>query len=94
LVEAGIVGFTGLMFFLVIIFRRSRKIYTEAQGTVYFLPSFIAFWVLIYIYISLFFSDAWYWGRGILIFAFVLGVISALNHLILDVKKEGKPIEQ
>jgi O-antigen ligase len=94
LVEAGIVGFTGLMFFLVIIFRRSRKIYTEAQGTEYFLPSFIAFWVLIYIYISLFFSDAWYWGRGILIFAFVLGVISALNHLILDVKKEGKPIEQ
>lgn len=90
LVEAGVVGFIGLLIYLSVMVKKTRKIYLQAQETPYFLYTFIAFWVLIYIIISLFFSDAWFWGRGIIIWGVVLGVISALNNLV----KNFRPGEQ
>jgi len=82
LVEAGIFGFTGLLIFLTVLFRKSRKVYLKAENTPLFLHAFIAFWVLIYIITSLMFTDAWFWGRGIVMWGTVLGVIAAINNII------------
>lgn len=81
LVETGIVGFTGLLIFLFVLFRNGRKIYREASGTPRFLQAFIAFWAMIYIFTSLMFTDAWFWGRGIVMFGIVLGVLSAIDNM-------------
>lgn len=81
LVETGIFGFTGLLIFLTVLFRKSRRVYIEAENTPQFLHAFIAFWVLIYIMTSLMFTDAWFWGRGIVMWGTVLGVISAINNI-------------
>lgn len=82
LVEAGLIGFTGLIIFLVMIFKRARKILKQAENTEYFLPAFISFWVLIYIIISLFFTDAWFWGRMILMWGVLMGIISGIDKLL------------
>ncbi|MBK7866127.1 MAG: O-antigen ligase family protein [Ignavibacteriales bacterium] len=82
LVETGIFGFIGLLIFLVVIFRKARDVYIKAGNSPMFLQAFIAFWVLIYIITSLMFTDAWFWGRGIVMWGTVLGVISALNNII------------
>lgn len=81
LVETGIFGFAGLLIFLTLLFRRARKVYIESQNTPRFLHAFIAFWVVIYIMTSLMFTDAWFWGRGIVMWGTVLGVIAALNNI-------------
>lgn len=82
LVEAGILGFAGLIFYLRYLVRKTRKIFRDAENTPYSFHAFIAIWVIAYILISLFFSDAWFWGRGIIIWSVVIGVISALDRLV------------
>lgn len=82
LVEAGILGFIGLIFFLSYLVRKTRKIFREAEDTPFDVHAFISIWVITYILISLFFSDAWFWGRGIIIWSVVLGVISSLDRLV------------
>ncbi len=82
LVEAGIIGFTGLIIFLVMIFKRAGKILKASENTEYFLPAFVSFWVLIYIIISLFFTDAWFWGRMILMWGVLMGVFSGIDKLL------------
>jgi len=84
LVETGIFGFTGFIIFLVMIFRRSKKIYKKAIGTPHFQSAFIAFWCLIYVITSLMFTDAWFWGRGIVMFGTILGVLTAINSQLKD----------
>jgi hypothetical protein len=81
-VEAGILGFIGLIFFLSYLVRKTRKIFREAEDTPFDVHAFISIWVITYILISLFFSDAWFWGRGIIIWSVVLGVISSLDRLV------------
>lgn len=82
LVETGIFGFTGFLIFLVMLFKRSRKIYLKAAGSEHFLHAFTGFWCLMYVITSLMFTDAWLWGRGIVMFGVILGTLAAIDSRI------------
>ncbi len=88
LVETGIVGLIGFMFFiisvLVIVMRTIRLAVKKTDK----IRTIILTWIFIYIFISMFMTDAWIWGQGAIVFGIVLGLNLANRRNLLALKSQ------
>ncbi len=83
LTEAGIIGLSGFIFMNIFLIRRYYKVMQEKVNIAYRRQFVFSLSIYIYILYSMFFSDFWLFGNGIVIWAFVFGYI---NNTIIEAK--------
>ncbi|MBI3006519.1 MAG: O-antigen ligase family protein [Ignavibacteriales bacterium] len=77
LAETGIVGFFGFTVFLFVLLRSAFQAIHQAsdeRGRKY---AFVGAIAVTYCTVSMLFTDAWLWGRGIILLAMVMGLVMA-----------------
>ena len=77
LVETGILGWLGLLVFLASIVRYATRVIRQVsseRGRHFALAGAVA---VVYCVSSMFFTDAWLWGQGIVLLGLVLGLVTA-----------------
>jgi O-antigen ligase len=74
LTETGIFGLLGFILLLYQTIKYSFKTIKLSKSREDLRISLILFWTLVYIYISMFMTDAWLWGHGIILWAIILGL--------------------
>ena len=88
LVETGIVGLIGFMFFiisvLVIVMRTIRLAVKKTDK----IRTIILTWIFIYIFISMCMTHSWIWGQGAIVFGIVLGLNLANRRNLLALKSQ------
>ena len=82
LTETGIVGLLGFIFFIRAGLRRVFRPLSFFQGGSDVQYSLILAWVFVYITISLFTTDAWLWGQGIVLMGIIIGFVCANEKLV------------
>lgn len=87
LVETGILGFIGFLLFLMASLRFSFHNLQCFKGEKEKSLNLALISMLIYISISMFVTDAWLWGHGIINFAIIIGLLVALGHQADNVDK-------
>ncbi|MDI6767806.1 MAG: O-antigen ligase family protein, partial [Bacteroidota bacterium] len=85
LVETGVIGLLGFLFFIISSLKYSFRIlpYLKDKDEKTLGIGLIS--IIIYISISMFVTDAWLWGHGIILFAFALGLLVALGRRVTDI---------
>jgi len=74
LTETGIIGFIGFSLLLVGILKFLFKAFQKCSDSEQRKRILIINFVQIYILLSMFMTDAWLWGQGLMLFALVLGI--------------------
>ena len=77
LVETGILGWLGLLVFLVGVLRYTIRAIREVRGERARHYALVGAVAVVYCVISMFFTDAWLWGQGIVLLGLVLGLVTA-----------------
>ncbi len=83
LVETGIVGLIGFLIFListVVIIFRTIGLAIERTDKI---RTIVLLWAAIYIFISMFMTDAWIWGQGAILFGIILGLNLANRRILI-----------
>ncbi len=75
LVETGVIGFIGFMIFIISILKISLKSVKSAINQNKKKYSLVALISVVYCIVSMFFTDAWLWGKGIILFGIVVGLM-------------------
>lgn len=75
--ETGIIGTLGFLGFLFAAFRTAVRAVRSAPGDRGRRFAVVATVALVYCMISMFFTDAWLWGQGIVLFGIVTGIVAA-----------------
>jgi O-antigen ligase len=88
LTETGIVGFLGFIVFIIFGLKTVFKPLSSMKRTAT-KWSLIFAWTFVYIVISMFTTDAWLWGQGIILMAIVLG-LGLANQRIVGQTKQGE----
>jgi O-antigen ligase len=82
LVETGIVGAFGYLFFMFAALRTGFGVIQRASDQEETKYALVAFTALVYCSISMLFTDAWLWGQGIVLLALVIGGMLANRNII------------
>jgi len=77
LVETGILGWLGLLVFLAGVMRFTIRAIRGVRGEQARHYALVGAVAVVYCLISMFFTDSWLWGQGIVLFGFVLGLVTA-----------------
>jgi O-antigen ligase len=77
LVETGIVGMVGFLVFLGSILRVAFRSVHEVVGIEAQRNAFVGLVAIIYCTVSMFFTDAWMWGQGIVLWGLIVGLVLA-----------------
>ena len=80
LAETGIIGTAGFIFFLVSVIRNSfsrLKVGSELGKR----AAFVIATGIVYSLVSMFFTDAWLWGQGIVLFGILVGSVVAIGRI-------------
>jgi O-antigen ligase len=77
LVETGILGYLGLLVFLVSIVRYPIRVLRQVRGDRARHFALVGAVAVVYCVSSMFFTDAWLWGQGIVLLGLVLGLVTA-----------------
>jgi O-antigen ligase len=77
LVETGIVGWLGFLVFLVAIVRYPIRVLRQVRGERARHYALVGAVAVVYCVISMFFTDAWLWGQGIVLLGLILGLVTA-----------------
>lgn len=86
LTEAGIVGFIGLIIFLVSMLFFAYSVIKKSITKEDYLISILLFFSLVYVTISLSMTDAWLWGQQLMLWGLLLGLCFS-NYKILKSRK-------
>lgn len=81
LTETGIVGFFGLIYFFFSLLKLTFKSIVNASTQTNYIVSLLSFFGLIYISISLFFTQAWFRGQQALLLGIIIGFAALSNKL-------------
>ncbi len=92
LVETGIVGLIGFLFFIISVLRINFKTINLSSLRNDQMITLSLFWSLIYIFISMFMTDAWIWGQGAILFGIILGLNLANRRILLSNLVKEKPV--
>ena len=84
LAEAGILGFLGFVFFMSAVIRKIYRIMADPAYSNYRFYSTLLFWLMIYVVISMMMTDAWLWGRLLMLLGVILGFINLLSKEIKE----------
>lgn len=79
--ETGLIGFTGFLIFvgsLVRVALRSVRGARELEGR---RAAFVGLTAVVYIVVSMFFTDAWLWGQGIVLLGLIAGIVLAIDRM-------------
>jgi len=79
--ETGLLGGAGYLVFMVACVSAAFRTIARSGGGPRGTYAFAGTSALMYIVVSMFFTDAWMWGQGIVLFALALGSIVALDKL-------------
>jgi len=82
LAETGIIGFAGFVLMIIMIIRTAFGNVKKARNEDEKLLSTILLWILIYIAVSLAITDAWFWGVGIIVWGFFIGLMLGLKKIV------------
>jgi O-antigen ligase len=77
LVETGILGWMGLLVFLTAIVRYAIQVLRRVNGERGRHFALVGAVAVVYCVSSMFFTDAWLWGQGIVLLGLVLGLVTA-----------------
>ncbi len=77
LAETGLIGMAGFLFLLVSVVRLASRTVREAKELAAQRHAFVAFIVIVYCTISMFFTDAWLWGQGVVLGGLLVGLVLA-----------------
>jgi O-antigen ligase len=77
LVETGILGWLGFLVFLVAIVRYPIRAIREVKGERGRHYALVGAVAVVYCVVSMFFTDAWLWGQGIVLLGLILGLVTA-----------------
>lgn len=83
LTETGIIGFSGFLFLLFSVIRISFQTLKLAVTNEELLITNMLVWSTIYIYFSMFMSDAWLWGQGGMLWGILMGLLFADRKILL-----------
>ncbi|MFO7447599.1 MAG: O-antigen ligase family protein [Ignavibacteriaceae bacterium] len=81
LTENGIIGLIAFFVFIVAVIRHVFRTIKKSKNTEELSLMMIVNWPLIYISISLFMTDAWLWGKGVVLWGILIGLSMAVNRL-------------
>lgn len=81
--ETGIIGLAGFLFLLFSVIRISFQTMKLAVTNEELLITNILVWSTIYIYFSMFMSDAWLWGQGGMLWGILMGLLFADRKILL-----------
>ncbi len=81
LTETGIIGFFGFLFFIYTYLKKIFSISIINSRVTDVKIILMLNWALVYITISLFVTDAWFWGQGSVLWGILLGMNMALTKL-------------
>lgn len=87
LVETGILGLVGFLIFIFSIIKYSYPIFEISSDRLEYFFSLVLFWSSNYVIISLFFTDAWLWGNGIILWAIILGLLFGYKNYLGQKRK-------
>lgn len=87
LVETGVIGLLGFLFFMISSLRYSFHNMQCLKDIKERTLNLALISILIYILVSMFVTDAWLWGHGIIYFAIIIGLIIALGRHSSEVDK-------
>lgn len=85
LVETGLIGFSGLILFLISVIRNAYQNIKLSRSKDEISLSIVLFFSFVYIVISLNFTHAWFWGQNMMLFSLLIG-LSTAHHKILSSK--------
>ncbi|MDA0986938.1 MAG: O-antigen ligase family protein [Bacteroidetes bacterium] len=74
-VETGIIGLIGFLIFLFSVFKNNYQLLKISTLKEIKTHNLSIAWSLIYIIVSMFVTDAWLWGQGILLFGIFIGLM-------------------
>ena len=84
IVETGIIGLIGFLIFIYSILKNNFKLLNNSQEKQFNILNLSVGWGIIYIMISMFVTDAWLWGQGIILFGIFIGLILAMLKLNIE----------
>jgi len=90
LAEAGILGFLGFLFFMTAITKKIYGLMVSSRNSEYGFYSTLFFWLTIYMIISMMMTDAWLWGRLLMLWGIILGFINLLSK---ELNKKALPAD-
>jgi len=81
LAETGLIGLAAFCFLVAAMLRMAARTVREATGLRAKRYALIAFSAVIYSAVSMFFTDAWLWGQGVVLWGFIVGLVLANRQL-------------
>jgi O-antigen ligase len=88
LAETGLLGLTAFTLLVVALLRVASRTVREVSGLRAQRHAFIAFSAVVYVTVSMFFTDAWLWGQGAVLWGFIVGLMLA-NRKIRSASEEA-----
>ncbi|MBK7256563.1 MAG: O-antigen ligase family protein [Ignavibacteriae bacterium] len=79
--ETGLLGFAGFLFFVGSLLRVALRSVRTARDLEGRRAAFIGLVAVVYIMVSMFFTDAWLWGQGIVLLGLIAGMVLAIHRM-------------